>query len=56
MDRDLEALTFLAKACQKSTPRMVRANLQWAWDRYVSSIDRAHHEAILESLRRMGRQ
>lgn len=52
MDRDLEALALLDRACRKSSPGMVAANLRWAHDRYVLSIERAHIEALAEAKRR----
>ena len=38
MDQDIKVLRVCAKALEKSTsPRMLRANLEFLWDRFVSN-------------------
>jgi hypothetical protein len=35
MDRDIKGLGTILRGCRETSPRMIRANLQFAWDKYV---------------------
>lgn len=37
MDRDISALALILKGCRQSRHRMIRANLIFAWDKFVAA-------------------
>jgi hypothetical protein len=41
MERDIAALQKIVDGCLASSPQMVKANLQFAWDRFVVHADKA---------------